>query len=244
VVEGAKVLGEAITAGAVVEAVYAAPGAELSRSSAEVLERAAASGIRVFALREGVLESVADTVTPQPLLGVVGCIDVGLGDLAGDGPLVVCADVRDPGNLGAIIRSADAAGAGGVVLSSGTGDLYNPKVVRASAGSLFHLPIVLGEDPASCLEAIAAAGYKRYATAATGGEDYAETTYPARVAVVLGNEASGLTSALVERCDAVLSIPIAGGAESLNVAMAATVVLFELARRRRGEVRKGPSMTQ
>ena len=226
-----------------VEAVYAAPDADRSESCAAVLEHAAAVGIRVFGLREGVIERISDTVSPQPLVGVVEHLDVPLDEVVDKDPIVVCADVRDPGNLGAIIRSADAAGAGAVVLSAGTGDLYNPKVVRASAGSLFHLPLVLGGEIVPCLEVLGRAGYRRYGTAASGGEDYAETTYPARVAIVLGNEASGLADALLEHCDAMLTIPISGRAESLNVAMAGTVVLFELARRRRVGPGLGPSMT-
>ena len=242
-VEGAKVLGEAIAAGAVVEAVYAGPDADRSEACVAVLEQAVAIGIRVFALREGVLERVSDTVSPQPLVGVVARLDVPLDEVLGKDPIVVCADVRDPGNLGAIIRSADAAGAGAVVLSAGTGDLYNPKVVRASAGSLFHLPVVLGGEILPCLDALGRAGYRRYGTTASGGEDYATTSYPSSVALVLGNEAAGLSDALLEHCDAMLSIPIAGGAESLNVAMAGTVLLFELARRRRVGPGLGPSMT-
>src|SRR5262249_34981120 len=142
VAEGAKIIGEALDSGVAIESVFYAPDAERSPSDDAVVERARAAGGRVLPLAPGVLERVADTVTPQGVLGVVGSVDVGLDALGATGLVVVLEDVRDPGNVGAIIRSADASGADGVICLSGTADLYNPKVVRASAGSLFHLPIV------------------------------------------------------------------------------------------------------
>jgi TrmH family RNA methyltransferase len=237
VLEGARGLGEALTTGAAIEAIYVAPGAESGEAPRRVLALAQQNGVRIFALQAGVLERVADTVAPQPVLAVIAAVDVPLAAVltpaSRRGPLVVCADVRDPGNVGAIIRSADAAGARGVIVCAGSGDLYNPKTVRASAGSLFHVPIVLGDDAVATLDELGRQGVARYAAVATGGEDYATTSYPGAVAVVLGNEAHGLSPELLARCDAPLTIPIDGGAESLNVAMAATVLCFEFARRAR-----------
>jgi RNA methyltransferase, TrmH family len=237
VLEGVRGLGEALSSGAGIEAIYVAPGADEADATRRILEDAHAAGVRIFALATGVLERIADTVSPQPVLAVVGAVDVPLREVLAAtpraGPIVVCADVRDPGNVGAIIRSADAAGARGVIVCAGSGDLYNPKTVRSSAGSLFHVPVVLGDDPVTTLAALRAHGVVSYATVATGGEDYAATDYPASVAVVLGNEAHGLSAEQLACCDAQLSIPIDGGAESLNVAMAATVLCFEFARRAR-----------
>jgi len=231
------VLSAALDAHAPVEALYYSPDAALSGAAAALVERARVSGVRVFALQRGVLERVADAVTPQPVVGVVGDVHRPLGavlESAAPGePVVVCVDVRDPGNLGAIVRAADAAGAAGVVCCDTSADLYNPKCVRASAGSLFHVPVVLDLPAPDVLDALGRAGYVRAATVVRGGVDYATAPLGDRVAVVLGNEAHGLDATIASSLDAWLSIPMYGGAESLNVAMAATVVCFELARRRR-----------
>ena len=213
--------------------MFCGPDAAATPSNATVIEQAIAAGVRVFTLGPGVIERVAETVTPQGILGIVGAIDRPLAALGSTGLVVVLEDVRDPGNVGAIIRGADAAGADAVICLAGTGDPYNPKVVRASAGSLFHLPIVIDADVDAVVDTLAARGCALLATAADGGLDYAVDPWPDAVALVLGNEANGVSSALRARCDGAISIPIAGQAESLNVAMASTVLLFEAARRRR-----------
>jgi RNA methyltransferase, TrmH family len=229
VVEGAKVLSEALAAGARVEAVYAAPGAP-----AELLERAARAGARVHDLAPGVLERVAGTVTPQPVLAVVPYLDSPLDALRTADLLVVCVDVRDPGNAGTVLRSAEAAGAGGVIFSNGCVDVYNPKAVRASAGALFHVPVVTGVDAVSALERIGRWRVRRLACVATGGHDHTSVDLGRPTAFVLGNEATGLPAELVDSgvVDDGITIPMSGRAESLNVGMAAAVLCFEAARQR------------
>ena len=228
-VEGAKVLSEAVAAGVPVEGVYVT-----SDAPSGVVELAEATGARVHVLDDGVLERVADTVTPQPVMAVVPYVDVALDDLAEASFLVVCVDVRDPGNAGAVLRSAEAAGADGVVCCGGSVDVYNPKTVRASAGTLFHVPIVAGGDPVEVLEHIGGWGVRRLATAARTGADYASLDLTERVAFVLGNEAAGLSDEVAATAvDGFVTIPMAGRAESLNVGMAASVLCFETARQRR-----------
>lgn len=227
----------AFDAGARVESVYHAPGAMGHPGAAAVIGRAEQSGTRVFALRAGVLERVADTATPQPVCGVVGFVDVSLEALLGAtgrrGPLIVAVDVRDPGNVGALLRVADGADAAGVILCEGTADLYNPKTVRASAGSLFNVPIVLAGPAPSLLTGLGQAGIRRLGTVARGGQDYAAADLGGVIALVLGNEANGLDEEAARLLDGWLSIPLGGRAESLNVAMAASILCFEIARRAR-----------
>ena len=199
---------------------------------AAAVEAAQARGIRVFELGPGVVEKVADTVTPQPLLAVVRTPEATLEDLEGASFVVVCVDVRDPGNAGAVIRSADAAGADGVVCCAGTVDPFNPKTVRASAGSVLHIPVVAGGEPADVLGVLAGRGMRCLAAVAHGGTDYTEVDLVAPLALVLGNEASGLPGGLQDRIDEGLTIPMAGQAESLNVSMAAAVLCFEVRRAR------------
>ena len=227
VVEGAKVLSEAIAAGVPVEAVFAARGAP-----ARLLEAAAGAGARVFDLAPGVLERVAGTVTPQPVMAIVPFVDVGLERLAETRLLVVCVDVRDPGNAGTVLRSAEASGADGVIFCGGSVDVYNPKTVRASAGSLFHVPVVAGGDAVDVLERIGGWGVRRYGAVPRSGRDYATVDLSAPSALVLGNEASGLPPAVAPGIDDTITIPMRGRTESLNVGMSAAVLCFEAARQR------------
>lgn len=232
VIEGEKILSDALGAGAEIESLFVASGVTVPTEVHDLLERAMASGVRVFELAPGVMERVADTVTPQPVLGVVRTPRACLRDLAGVDFVVVCVEVRDPGNAGAVIRAADAAGARGVVCCAGTVDPFNPKTVRASAGSVLHLPVVSGGDPAEVLDALGSYGLRRVAAVAHGGMAHTEAELSPPIALILGNEASGLGQHLFAHVDATVSVPMSGRAESLNVSMAAAVLCFEVARTR------------
>jgi TrmH family RNA methyltransferase len=213
--------------------VFYARDSVADAATCALLDDARTKGVRVFSLDQGVLERISDTVTPQGIVGIVGIAPCPLDSLRSTGLVVVLEDVRDPGNVGAIVRSADAAGADAVICLAGTSDLYNPKVVRASAGSLFHLPVVVDADVARVIGFLRARRCSLLASVATGGFDYAIEPWPDSSALVLGNEASGISTDLRAQCDGAISIPIAGAAESLNVAMASAVLLFEAARRKR-----------
>jgi TrmH family RNA methyltransferase len=240
VVEGANVLVECVRAGVAVESTYLDPGApEPVRALAA---RCQAAGARSFELELGVIERISDTVHPQPVLAVVSYLDRPLADLlvepstapATDAALVmVCVDVRDPGNAGTVLRSAEGAGATGVVCCDGGVDAYNPKTVRASAGALFHVPLVARGGPLDVLEQLGAWGLRRWGTTARGGLDYTEADLTEPIAVVLGNESHGLPEEVTAGLDGSLSIPMRGRSESLNVGMAAAVIGFEAARQRR-----------
>jgi TrmH family RNA methyltransferase len=167
------------------------------------------------------MERVASTESPQPVLAVVS---MRVSELPTDANFVIVADqLGDPGNAGTIIRSAEAAGAHGVILTPGSVDPFNPKVVRASAGSLFRVPVV-----EATLESLT--NFRRLGTSSHRGDVYTDPVYHGRVAIVVGNEAHGLGDDAA--IDQWVTIPHAGPAESLNVAMAATVLLFEVARQR------------
>jgi TrmH family RNA methyltransferase len=225
VIEGDKLLAEAVAAGVPVQEVFVAAGyvAPTSIDGAAV----------VHYLAPGVLERIADTVAPQPVLAVVPTLDVPLDRLAHATFLVVCVDVRDPGNAGTVLRSAEAAGADGVVCCDGSVDIYNPKTVRASAGSLFHVPVVVGGGAVEVLEQISAWGITCVGTQVHAGTPYTALDLTRPVAIVLGNEANGLDPAAAARVDETATIPMAGRSESLNVGMAAAVLCFETARQRR-----------
>jgi TrmH family RNA methyltransferase len=242
VVEGVKVVREALAAGVDVEAVYVdRSGASPEGALDNLLDEAYTAGCRVFDLAPGVLARVADTVTPQPVMAVVRQMDVPLDALrtADDTEFVVlCVDLRDPGNAGTVLRSAEAAGATGVICCDGSVDLFNPKTVRASAGALFRLPVVAGGEPAAVLTELGDWGLTRLAAVARGGTTYTEVDLTGPVALVIGNEAHGLPDGLDPLLDGRLTIPMAGRAESLNAGMAGAVLCFETARQRRLQERR------
>jgi TrmH family RNA methyltransferase len=231
--EGPKALGEALRADASVEAVFYDPDAATHAAIGALLDLVRGRGIPAHRLERGVLERISDAVAPQGLVATVGAIDVPLASFPSPGLIVILDDVRDPGNVGAIVRAADASGATGVVCLPGTCDLYNPKVVRATAGSIFHLPIAVDVEIADVAAILGERGATIYATVADGGADYAVGEWAPASALVLGNEANGISDEVLGYCTGSLSIPISGDAESLNVAMAASVLLFEAQRRRR-----------
>lgn len=213
VVEGASLIAQAVAAGWQIEGQYVAPDAEPVAGVGDV-----------FSLAPNVIERVASTEAPQPVLAVVHQRP---SELPPHPTFVLVGDrLADPGNAGTIIRSGEAAGADAVVLTAGSVDVFNPKVVRASAGSLFRVPVLSLE-----LAALQAAGLRLLATSSHRGDSYTDVDLRQPVALLVGNEAHGLADDAV--VDGWITIPHAGAAESLNVAMAATVIAFEVARQRR-----------
>jgi TrmH family RNA methyltransferase len=239
VVEGAELLRIALRAGLPVESVYVAPGAggAIDKDAQAACQQAMAAGARLFQLAPGVLERVADTVTPQPVLAVLPMLEHAEADLpATPSPgslLVVMVDVRDPGNAGTVLRTADASGAAGVVFSADSVDPYNPKTVRASAGSLFHVPFWVVPDAPGLAATLSGAGYRTLAAAAGGAVAYDQLDWSLPSALFLGNESAGLNPATRKATSSLLTIPMEGKAESLNVGVACAVVCFEALRQRR-----------
>jgi TrmH family RNA methyltransferase len=174
---------------------------------------------------------MSDALVPQGLLAVCRPIDVRLDAVLDEHPrfLVLLANVRDPGNAGTVIRGADAAGADAVLLSDSSVDIYNPKVVRSTVGSLFHLPIVAGVPIAVLLDRVRAAGLALLAADGSGDTLLGDIDLARPHAWVMGNEAWGLEPDVTAACDAVVRVPIYGKAESLNLAMAATLCLYQSA---------------
>lgn len=180
---------------------------------------------------ERALASLSDAVTPAGVVALCRHLDVPLSSAIGAGDLlVICADVRDPGNAGTVIRTADAAGAAAVVLAGQSVDLHNPKTIRASVGSAFHLPIALEPDPAAAVAAARAGGYTVLAADGAGDVDLFEADLTGPTAWLFGNEAWGLPAELAALADRRVAIPIHGRAESLNLSTAAAVCLFASAR--------------
>lgn len=191
----------------------------------------------VTLVEDRAMRSLSDSTTPAGLVAVCRFLDVPLDSLleqAPTGPVVVCADVRDPGNAGTVIRTSDAVAAAGVVLTGNSVDAYNPKTVRASVGSLFHLPLTIERDPAAVVDRLRASGYVVLAADGAGETDLfaaeQQGVLGQQIAWLFGNEAWGLPADLAALADHRVSIPITGAAESLNLSTAAAVCLYATAR--------------
>ena len=229
-VEGPRAVTTAFDHDAPIEVVYFGPGANVAFASLRA--RVEAAGVEWRVLKEGVLERVGSTVTPQPVLAVARKPAPTIEWLARDGLIVVGVELGDPGNVGTLLRSAEASGAAGIVLSRGSVDAYNPKVVRASAGAIFGVPVTEEWSAVEALDALGELGRQRLGAVAGTGTAYADVDFRRPTAVVLGNEAHGLGDDLIAHLDGHVTIPMAASAESLNVAMAGTVLCFESARQR------------
>ncbi len=219
--------------GALVE-VFATPAA--TERYAALAGAAQESRVAWTLVDDRALASLSEAVSPAGLVGVCRFLDTDLETVLAAAPrlVAVCADVRDPGNAGTVIRCADAAGADAVVLAGSSVDAYNPKTVRASVGSLFHLPVVVVLDAAGAVRALQAAGLQVLAADGAGERDlYDSAPLAGPVAWLFGNEAWGLPAELAALADHRVSIPIHGRAESLNLSTAAALCLYETARTQR-----------
>jgi len=232
-VEGVRTLEEALSCAAPLS--YVAHCAELAESerARELAERLREAGARMLEVTESVFRSFSQVQAPEGLAAAAVIPATVMDDLpAGADLLLAAVDVRDPGNMGALVRLADAAGAQGCIAAGTCVDLYEPKVVRATAGSIFHLPLV--QDVAAD-DLIAWAARREITTVATtleGAEPYTAVSYPPRTLLMVGNEAHGLSAEVARRADLKVYVPMPGLAESLNVAVAAGIVAYEIIRQR------------
>jgi TrmH family RNA methyltransferase len=230
VLEGPRLVAAALDRGVTLEAAYL--GYRARPSFAPLVARLDAAGVPVHDLREGVLEKIGVTRTPQPVLAVAPIRTASPAALERPGDVIVAVDVADPGNLGTMLRSAEAAGVTTVLVAGDSVDVYNPKVVRASAGALLGIEVLECRDARGALDAARGSGRRVVGTATRGGHPV-DTLDASPIALLVGNEARGVDPVLTESLDTVVTIPMHAPAESLNVAMAATVVLFERDRQRR-----------
>lgn len=210
--------------------LFATPAA--IEKHADIRDAARDAGLEIEFTTEGVLDAMADTVTPQGIVAVARQTPTAVKDVFASSPrlVAICEEVRDPGNLGTIIRAADAAGADAVVLTGRSVDPYNPKVVRSTTGSIFHLPIAVGADLSDVVDRAHGAGM-RVVAADVDGSDFLASRHllSEPTAWLFGNEARGLEEGALAHTDLALRLPIYGRAESLNLATAASICLYETA---------------
>ncbi|MEU8041979.1 RNA methyltransferase [Streptosporangium sp. NPDC049078] len=231
--EGPQAVREALALDGVVVELFAT--AEAESRHADVVAAATAAGVPVHRASGEVMAELAQTVTPQGLLAVCRFVHVPLDTsvVSGSTLVAVLAHVRDPGNAGTVLRTADAAGADSVLFTDASVDPYNGKCVRASAGSLFHLPVTTGVPVTRAVEHLKEAGLRVLAADGAGRQTLDDVDLSGPTAWIFGNEAWGLPEEILKLADEVVRVPIYGRAESLNLATAAAVCLYASARSQR-----------
>ncbi|MFI1017137.1 TrmH family RNA methyltransferase [Streptomyces sp. NPDC020965] len=236
--------GHRVAAGPTLVELFTTP--EAAERYADIVGAARDAGAQVQFADESVIADISTTVTPQGLVGVCRFLDSPFDDIVRARPTLVAvlAHVRDPGNAGTVLRCADAAGADAVVLTDASVDLYNPKAVRASVGSHFHLPVAVGVPVEQAVRGLKDAGVRILAADGAGRDDLDDEldagTMGGPTAWIFGNEAWGLPEETRALADAVVRVPIHGKAESLNLATAAAVCLYASARAQRADRRRSP----
>lgn len=232
-VEGYRELDRALEAGVEIVEIYACPGLFLGGNEPRLVERAVAAGAEPVELGQAPFRKVSYRDRPEGLVAVARRFDTGLERLEATGdPLVLVIEaIEKPGNLGTMLRTADAAGVGAVVVCDPTTDPFNPNVVRSSLGTLFTVPLAV-TSTGEAVAALRRLGIRSVATTPATSRLHWEADYRGAVAVVVGSEQYGLSEAWLAAADERVRIPMSGSADSLNAAMAAGVVLFEAVRQR------------
>lgn len=188
----------------------------------------------VVAVKDSVFDSVSETVTPQGIICVVRQPNYSYGDIVTDRNigtrlrLLILEDIQDPGNLGTMVRTAEAAGMNGIIMSRGTVDIFSPKVTRSTMGSIFRVPFMYTDNLPELLDRLNADGVSVYAAYLRDGEDYGNVEYSSRAAVMIGNEGNGLSDESVAHASKNVFIPMMGEIESLNAGVAAALLMYKL----------------
>lgn len=248
VAEGIKLVDEALEYGKVLEVVCSESlydeiisgdlsGNRLLAENDKNITNYVKKGSSLLVVSDMVFKSMSETKTPQGILAVVEMPDYGLLDKGfleqaytknGKIKLLVLEDTADPGNLGTIMRTAEAAGVTGVIMGKGTVDIFNPKVVRSTMGSIFRLPFVYVEDVKATIKKLKKMGISFYAAHLKGKKSYKDIKYSDKSAILVGNEARGLSNEVAEIADNYVIIPMSGKVESLNAAVAAALMMYEV----------------
>jgi TrmH family RNA methyltransferase len=232
--EGIRGIEEALNTGARIYEVLISPYLFRNARGSKLYERLVDAGVEIHGVTGEVLEFVADTETPQGIVAIVGFPD--LRPALHGTPLVMLAyEIRDPGNLGTLIRSADAFGLAGIILSGDVVDPFNAKCIRATMGSIFRVPLMSFDRVEDSIEFLKRQGFSIVAAdvnAKTLSYDY---DFQGKCGILLGSESHGLPREVVRLCDALVSIPMIGDAESLNAAVAGSVLMYEAYRQRQSE---------
>ena len=234
IAEGFKMLKEAAENGCLVKTYISEFVLEKKQQSLEWL----CKEFPYETVSDQVFRQLSDTVTTQGILGIVKQPSYSITDILEDKKHIwlLLDDIRDPGNLGTIMRTAEGAGMSAVIMGKGTADLFNPKTVRSTMGAIFRMPFVYVDDITEVIKQIKDNGYSVYGTAMKGSIAYDMADYTKGAGIVIGNEANGIQDSVLECITGSINIPMDGKLESLNAAVAAAVVMYEAARQIRGKI--------
>lgn len=199
----------------------------------ELVKKQGISDDSIEIVADNVFDRMSQTQTPQGIMAVVRMKDNSLSDMLSGNPLLILVEnLQDPGNLGTIIRMGEGAGVTGVIMSPNTVDIYNPKTIRSTMGSIFRVPFVYVQDFSDAVSQCQNAGIKVYAAHLDGNNTYLGEDYSTPTAFLIGNEGNGLTDDITKQADTLIRIPMEGEVESLNAAIACTILTYEAVRQR------------
>lgn len=226
IIEGFRLIEEGFKAFLPIDIVFISDRCDeekLSEYLGEHLNKA-----KVYKIKDSLLRELSSTEEPQ---GVVAVAKMKEWELNKENNFyILCDKLQDPGNLGTIIRTSHAAGVGGIILTKGTVDIYNDKVLRSTMGSVFHIPVIYDDEEYSKLNELKEAGYKLVSTSLEDSLDFYDADLSGKIIISVGNEGNGVSNEIFQLSDVRVKIPMPGGAESLNVAIATSVVIYEKVR--------------
>ena len=235
IIEGIRIVEQALLEEQEILSVFVKTSQIANEKMIHVLNLLESKEILVYQLEGSLFDQVSDTVQSQGIIGIMKMEHLTYNTLLEkpEQRLLILDRIQDPGNLGTMIRTADAAGFTGVLLSKGTVDPYNEKVIRSTMGSIFQIPVIQIEDIIECVSILKDNEYGVFPTALDGAVDYDAVDYPRKTAIIIGNEGNGVDAELLELGTQNVIIPMAGKAESLNASVAASVVMYEVFRQKR-----------
>lgn len=232
-IEGIRFVEEALSEKAEIERILISERLPYNKGGEEIIAKVRSAGFNYYSLSEKLFKEISDTESPQGIMAVLKARNWNLPDIIEDrNNILVLESLQDPGNMGTIIRTADAAGITGVILSKGCVDIYNPKVLRSTMGSVFRVPIYISNDLHETIQTMKSKGIKVYAAHLKGNINYFEANFKVNTAIVIGNEANGISDDVAEVSDMLVKIPMIGRAESLNASVAASLLMYESVRQR------------
>jgi len=232
-VEGIRFINDAIDNGQDIVKVVVSDKLESLNGGKELIERVITVCADCYLVPEKLFKEISDTQTPQGILAVLKKREFVLDTVIEQGNSVVILDsLQDPGNVGTIIRTADAADISAVILTKGCVDLFSPKVLRSTMGSVFHMPVFEGLYINKTIDILKKSGYKVIASHLDGQNNYFDEDLTSRCAIIVGNEANGISDETAQIADRLVRIPMPGRAESLNASVAASIMIYEIVRQK------------
>ncbi|RKD32532.1 TrmH family RNA methyltransferase [Thermohalobacter berrensis] len=236
IIEGVRLVEDCLNSNAEIEYILYSDSLLNVKDGDSILEKLKSKGYTLYNITDNILKKISDTMNPQGIIAVVKINSIVLEDILTTNNILILLDrIQDPGNMGTIIRTAEALGATGILVTEGCVDIYNPKVVRATMGSIFRVPIVFLDDTKEKIKYLKSKGIQIIATSLDTNKFCHEVDFKNDFILVVGNEASGVSDEILRASTEIIKIPMVGKAESLNAAMAFGITMYE-ARRQRMEI--------